>query len=128
MSSFYPKNCDKIAPGFSAAIPAYKSKCFFVINFVLRKAESITLLDLTTKAKLSICLILCRPIGLLHLFSCLTGDSVEGATFPGPHCKSANISIEGLVWMATLVSSVLMISVKPEILYELNQYRKANNV
>ena len=30
--------------------------------------------------------------------------------------------------MVTLVSSVLMISVKPGILYELNQYRKANNV
>ena len=50
------------------------------------------------------------------------------ATFPGPRCKNANISIEGLIWMATLVSSVLMIWVKPGILYELNQYRKANNV
>ena len=50
------------------------------------------------------------------------------ATFPGLRCKNANILIEGLIWMATLVSSVLMISVKPGILYELNQYRKANNV
>ena len=50
------------------------------------------------------------------------------ATFPGPHCKNANILIEGLIWMAMSVSSVLMISVKLGILYKLNQYRKANNV
>ena len=54
------------------------------------------------------------------------------ATFPGPRCKNANISIEGLIWMGqdgdVSVSSVLMISVKPGILYKLNQYRKANNV
>ena len=54
------------------------------------------------------------------------------ATFPGPRCKNAIISIEGLIWMATLVSSVLMISVKSRILYEFNQYRleyrKPNNV
>ena len=90
----------------------YKSKCFFVINFILLKAELITLLDLSTKAKLSICLILCRPILIITFcYRVLQVMVSKEATFPGPCCKNANILIEGLIWMVTLVSSVLMISV-----------------
>ena len=50
--------------------------------------------------------------------------SGEG-TFPGPHCKNVNISIEGL-----MDSDVCKLSCdfSKGILYELNQYRKANNI
>ena len=51
--------------------------------------------------------------------------SREG-TFPGPRCKNANISIEGL--MCSDVCKLSCCDFSKGILYELNQYRKANNV
>ena len=53
------------------------------------------------------------------------------ATFPGPHCKNVNISIEGLIWMGQ-DGDVSKLSYddfsKAGYFYELNQYRKADNV
>ena len=46
-------------------------------------------------------------------------------TSPGPHCKDADILIEGL--MGSKVCN-LNYDFSTGVLYELNQYRKANNV
>ena len=48
------------------------------------------------------------------------------ATFPGPRCKNTNISIEGL--MDGDVSKLSFDDFSKGILYELNQYRRTNNV
>ena len=60
------------------------------------------------------------------LFLCLTGDGIQGGDFPGPRCKNANISIEG--HMSSDVYKLSCDDFSKGILYELNQYRKANNV
>ena len=46
--------------------------------------------------------------------------------FPGPYCKSANVSIEGLI--DGDICGLKCNEFTERIMYELNQYRKTNDV